>query len=376
MEIELRHQVTRKVTLVGALVNTLLSSLQIIFGLVGQSQALLADGIHTLSDLSSDFIVLFATAASARTADDGHPYGHGRIETLASLLLGIILIGVGISLVIRGSFSFTDIDRPDPDGITVFFACLAIVSKEFLYRYTIKAARKFHSTLLESNALHHRSDSLSSIVVVIGISSQLAGIAHMDTVAAIIVGLMIISIGFRLARTSLSELIDSSLSQELVGSIELTIKSSNAVKAIHSLRTRSMGGLGFVDAEIRVDPCLTVSEAHHVAYSLERQIKTDFNSVIDVSIHVDPMTETGHDDLTQLPSRETLLAGLNASWQELAISKQILQINLHYLGQGIELDLILPISCIDQKYENELEELTAKVDEMADICNTNLYFKR
>lgn len=375
METELRHQVTRKVTLVGALINATLAAAQIISGIVGQSQALLADGIHTLSDLSSDFIVLFATAASSRAADDGHPYGHGRIETLASLLLGMILIGVGASLAIRGILSVFETDKPDPETITVFFAGLAIVSKEFLYRYTIKAARKIHSTLLESNALHHRSDALSSIVVVVGISSQLAGIAHMDAVAAIIVGLMIIAMGFGLSRRSLNELIDSSLQRELVESIESIIKHNGAVKAIHSLRTRSMGGLGYVDAELRVNPRLTVSEAHHIAYSLEDQIKTEIPQVVDVGIHIDPMTETGHDDLMRQPSRELILAKLNTSWQGLAISQQISQINLHYLGQGIELDLVLPFDFSHRQYEAELEALLEKVAELTEIRCSNIYFK-
>ncbi len=147
MDLEKRHRITRKVTLVGVFVNAGLSLAQITCGMIGQSQALLADGIHTLADLSSDFVVLFAASKASLAADEDHPYGHGRIETLASLLLGVLLIGVGLSLGIRGWFSIFVADKPDPELITVFFASLAIVSKEFLYRYTIKAARLLHSSL-------------------------------------------------------------------------------------------------------------------------------------------------------------------------------------------------------------------------------------
>ncbi|MCP4430743.1 MAG: cation transporter [Gammaproteobacteria bacterium] len=376
MELEERHQVTLKVTLVGALVNAGLSALQIIFGIFGQSQALLADGLHTLSDLSSDFIVLLASKLSSRAADDEHPYGHGRIETLASLLLGLILISVGISLAVRGSSSIFETEKPDPKIITVFFAVLAILCKEFLYRYTIRAARSNHSTLLESNALHHRSDALSSIVVVIGISSQLAGIPHMDAAAAIIVGLMIISMGVNLCRRSLNELIDSSLNPQQVELITEILENSGDIRAIHSLRTRSMGGLGYVDAELRVNPRLTVSEAHHIAYSLGEKIKSKASGIVDVSIHIDPMTETKHEELNHLPSRSELMTMLQSSWQEVTLGNHILQINLHYLEDGVELDIVLPAEFHDQNYNQETELLVQKATCLTEISQVNIYYKQ
>lgn len=375
MQLEERHRVTKKVTLVGALINAVLSALQIIFGIIGQSQALLADGIHTLSDLSSDFIVLVATGQSSREADDEHPYGHGRIETLASLLLGIILAGIGISLTVRGTMSIFETDKPDPETITVFFAILAIVSKEFLYRYTIKAARQYHSTLLESNALHHRSDALSSIVVVIGISTQLAGIPHMDAVAAVIVGLMIISMGVNLSRRSLKELIDTSLKPELVQAITQIFETSGDIRDIHSLRTRSMGGLGYVDAELRVNPRLTVSEAHHIAYSLEEEIKSNVPGIVDVSIHIDPMTESEHEELDDLPSRSTITTALHSNWQAVPLSQHISQINLHYLEDGIEIDIVLPAEYHQQKYNEEAESLVQKALLIDQISMASIYYQ-
>ena len=164
---------------------------------------MLADGIHTLSDLSTDFIVLYASSRSSKAADKDHPYGHGRIETLASMLLGAILGMVGIGIGIRGVESILTPGNINPEAITIAFACLAIVAKEGLYHYTIRAARATHSSMLESNAWHHRSDALSSIVVVIGISAQLMGIPYMDAVAAIIVACMISWMGLRLSRKAL-----------------------------------------------------------------------------------------------------------------------------------------------------------------------------
>ncbi len=376
MEIDHRHRVTKKVTLVGALVNAILALAQIVSGLIGQSQALLADGIHTLSDLSSDFIVLYATKQSSREADDDHPYGHGRIETIASLLLGVILISVGVSLGIRGSFSIFSTDRPDPEIITLLFAGLAIASKEWLYRYTIKAAKSIHSTLLESNAMHHRSDALSSIVVVVGIGSQLAGIPHMDAAAAVLVALMIMSMGYRLGRKSLNELIDSSLDASLVGEIRALISTDKSIKAIHSLRTRSMGGLGYVDAELRVNPRLTVSEAHHIAFLLEQRIKDEFPSIIDVSIHIDPFNESGHEHVSELPNREELMAELQDHWSAISSHSQISQINLHYLKHKIDIDIVLPLALHCDTHDEQITQLIEQAREINCIGQVRVYYRR
>ncbi len=241
---------------------------------------------------------------------------------------------------------------------------------------TIKAARKIHSSLLESNAMHHRSDVLSSIVVVIGISAQLMGIAHMDALASIIVGILIVIMGYRLGRNSLDELIDSSLDKVLVQNIESTISSRDEVKAIHSLRSRSMGGLGYVDAEILVNPKLTVSEAHHIAFSLEEQIKADFPRVIDISIHIDPMTEGEHEGVNHLPSRHELLAKLQEAWQGLPVSENIEQVNLHYLDQLIEIDIVLPIAFSHEAHQAEIDRFVACTGELEDIGRVSIYFKQ
>ncbi len=226
MQADERRKITQRVTLTGAAVNCLLAALQISFGLLGKSQALLADGIHTLSDLGTDFIVLYASRRSSKAADKSHPYGHGRIETLASMLLGAILGMVGIGIGLRGIDSIVNPTNVNPEAFTLVFAGLAIVAKEGLYHYTRRAARRTHSAMLEANAWHHRSDALSSIVVVVGISAQLMGVAYMDAVAAIIVGIMVSWIGVRLARKALDELIDTSLDAELIGQVRALMQSN------------------------------------------------------------------------------------------------------------------------------------------------------
>jgi len=375
MDVDRRYHITRKVTLTGAVVNCALASLQIIFGILGNSQALLADGIHTLSDLATDFIVLFASQRAAKAADEDHPYGHGRIETLASVILGGILGLVGIGIGLRGLDTVFAPPQANPQAITILFALLAIVAKESLYHYTIRAARICHSSLLESNAWHHRSDALSSIVVVAGISTQLLGIPYMDALAAIVVGMMILAMGFRLSRKALYELIDTGLDADLIRRIKLSMETSECIEALHRLRSRSMGGLGYIDAEILVDPRLTVSEAHYIAYQLEQSIKREFPQIIDVQIHVDPLSESGHDSVIDLPGRGQVEKDLELAWQALAHRHQIAQIKLHYLNRAIEIDLVFPLRSSNQEHHVEVGQLKALAQQIGYVGRVNIYYR-
>jgi cation diffusion facilitator family transporter len=376
MEVEQRHRIVKRVTITGAVVNCLLAASQIAFGIIGQSQALLADGFHTLSDLLSDFVVLFAVRQSSLAADENHPYGHGRIETLATVMLGFLLVGAGLGIGYRGINSIIDSRQINPELITLFFAALAIFAKEFLYHYTIRAAKRTHSSLLESNAWHHRSDALSSIVVLLGISSQLLGIPYMDALAAIVVAILIIVMGFRLAKKAFAELIDTSLDNELVGQVKGLIESNESVREIHSLRSRSMGGLGYVDAEILVNPRLSVSEAHHIAFSLEQAIKTSFPKIIDIGIHVDPLTESGHDSVTDLPPRAEILKMLNDAWSDSPCSDAIEQIHLHYLKSQIEIDVVLPAALSTSENSAQIDHMIEQASKQKHIGKINIYFSR
>jgi cation diffusion facilitator family transporter len=376
MEAEQRRRTIKKVTVTGAIINCLLAASQILFGIIGHSQALLADGFHTLSDLLSDFIVLFAVKQSSQKADAEHPYGHGRIETLATVALGLLLLLAGLGIGYRGFLSIISNEQAKPELITLFFAFLAIGSKEFLYRYTLKAARQTHSSMLESNAWHHRSDALSSIVVVVGISTQIIGVPYMDAAAAIIVAIMIVLMGFRLTQAAFKELIDTSLDSDLVDEVKTLIEAHDCVQEVHSLRSRSMGGQGYLDAEVRVTGWLTVSEAHYVAFSLEQQIITSFPRIVDVSIHVDPLTESGHDSVSGLPLRTEVLEMLNQAWQKISCGKSIESIHLHYLQSQIEIDIVLPETMASDSYRDEIAQMVAATDSIDAIGKVNVYFLR
>lgn len=375
MEIEQRYKITRRVTLTGAAVNCGLAGLQITFGLLGKSQALLADGLHTLSDLSTDIIVLYASRRAARAADEDHPYGHGRIETLASMLLGAILAIVGVGIGIRGVESIFNPSPTNPEAITLVFAGLAIVAKEGLYHFTLRAARATHSSLLEANAWHHRSDVLSSIVVLIGISAQLLGVAHMDAAAAIVVAGMILWIGFRLGRKALYELIDTGLDFELVEEVRQAMQADASVVGIHNLRTRSMGGLGYIDAHIEVDSRLTVSEAHYIAHKIEHQVKQQFPKIIDVQIHIDPLDDAVKESLLAgLPHRGTIETDLQRAWEGINEREQVVQTRLHYLDRLIEIDLVLPAAMCTPSHAPGIGKLRDCAGSLDYVGKVNIYY--
>ncbi len=278
-----------KVTIIGALVNVFLSIIKIGFGILGQSAALIADGVHSLSDLASDLLVLVAVKLGAREADHDHPYGHRRFETIAAVILGVGLIVIG------GEIAWDIYERilqPEhmlvPKQSALGIAAISILANEWLYHYTRRVAKITRSKLVLANAWHHRSDAISSVVVLIGIAGSLLGYLWADAAAAVIVALMVAKIGVNLVFESIKELVDTGLSDELVDKIRAKISATKGVKNIHLLRTRQMGEDALVDAHIVVNSRITVSEGHMIAGEVRDVLIDTFEDVQEVLVHVDP----------------------------------------------------------------------------------------
>ena len=247
------YQITQRVTGVGAAVNLCLSIFKILFGWLGQSQALIMDGIHSLSDLLSDALVILATRFSHRQADASHPYGHQRIETVATVAMGMLLLMVAGGIVWDGMHSLLHPRQFwQPGWLAFSIAALSIIAKEMLYHYTLYAANKIQSPLLKANAWHHRSDAWSSVAVLLGIVGSMVGVIWMDTVAAIVVGAMIGHIGWSLIWNSVQELIDTGVEADTLAAYQKTIKAVSGVNALHQLRTRRMGNNVLIDGHIQV----------------------------------------------------------------------------------------------------------------------------
>ena len=275
-------------TWVSVAVNTGLAAGQVTIGVLAKSQGLVADGIHSLSDLLADFIVLFATHHGQRGADEDHPYGHQRFETAASLALGTLLLVVGVGMLWS---AFRKLEAPESiarvHAVALWIACAALVAKESLFRYMLAVAKRVKSGLLAANAWHARSDAASSLVVGVGIVGNLLGYRLLDPVAALIVGLFVGRMGWQFAWRSLHELMDGSADAVEVEAIRSTLVATPGVRNVHDLRTRKMGDLIFVDAHLEVDATLSVEAGHNIAVEARRRVMQR-HQVLDLMTHVDP----------------------------------------------------------------------------------------
>lgn len=330
----------KHITLWGALSNIVLGLVKIIGGLIGHSHALIADGAHSLADLLIDFLVLFSAHYAYEKADPEHPYGHARIETVSTAALALILIGTGFGIIYDAGEVFLRTKIfPRPDIFVLAIALGALVIKELLYRITLRYAERYQSPILRANAWHHRSDAATSLVVVVGIIGALMGYVHTDAIAAIIVALLIIKMGWTLTSSSVKELVDSGLEPQQLDLIRRATFSIPGVQAIHQLRSRKMAGRILLDMHIMVSPQLSVSEGHYIAAKVHRKLIKIMPNIIDVTIHVDPEDdETAPTPLNLLP-RPRLIKELKKRWHHYLNEKTIEQVTLHYLSGKITLEV-------------------------------------
>lgn len=342
---QVRYRETRKVTVVGGVLDLVLGVAKIVVGLYNHSQALVADGVHSLSDLATDFMVVFAAKHASAEADANHPYGHARFETVATVALGVALIAVGAGLGYDAASRLFEPERLlDPGWLSLAVAAVSIVSKEAIYHYTMRAAKRLRSNLLRANAWHSRSDAISSVIVVVGVAGSMAGLNYLDAVAAVGVAFMIAKIGWDLAWNSIRELVDTALDAERVEAIRDTIRSVTGVRDLHLLRTRRMGADALVDVHIQVDPRLSVSEGHQVSEAVRHRVIDEIDEVADVMVHIDPENDETSQPCGDLPLRKELMAKLHAAWVDVDAAAQVDKITVHYLGGKVHLDLFLPLA--------------------------------
>jgi len=280
----------RRVTRLGAFANLCLAAGKMLVGWIAQSQALVADGVHSLSDLVTDGVILVGAGYWSAPPDDEHPYGHGRIETLISISIGIALIGVGIGLGWRAVVSIPQA-APSPPGMwAMVIAVIAIVAKEALYRKTAKTGKRLRSRALVANAWHHRADALSSVPVaasVIG-SRMFPSLTYLDPMAAILVSAMIFKAAWRIGWPGVCEITERRGFRELDDLLKESKKSFPAIREIHRARSRRVGGSLLVDLHMLVDPAMSVEESHRVAEELKQRLMERNPSLADVLVHVEP----------------------------------------------------------------------------------------
>ncbi len=283
-----RAQAASRSTWVSVGVNLVLTVTQVTVGVFSKSQGLIADGIHSLSDLVADFVVLFANHHSKKDADTDHPYGHQRFETAASLALGGLLLAVGVGMLWSAA---RKLEAPETVQqvhiVALYVAGGALLAKELLFRYMLSVAKRVKSSMLVANAWHARSDAASSLVVGLGIVGNLAGYPILDPIAALIVGFMVAKMGWGFGWDALHDLMDRAVDEQEVDAIRKTLTDTPGVSNVHDVRTRKMGDMIVVDAHIEVDASITVEAGHDIAV-LARQRVMQRHRVLNLMTHVDP----------------------------------------------------------------------------------------
>lgn len=285
----MKDKVAKKSTYVSIVVNVFLTVLQVIIGTVSGASSLVADGIHSLSDLISDFIVLIARNYSRKDADEDHPYGHYRYENAASFFIGLLLVAVTIGMISSAIFKLENHESLQKvSSIALWIALLTLISKELLFRYMLREAQKIKSSLLVANAWHARSDAASSLVAGLGILGNLSGHYFLDPVAAIIVALVIGKMGISFTWSSLHDLMDKAADREVIERVKQTIAQTPGILGYHDMRTRKIGDLIIVDVHLEIDGKLTVEEGHKIAVEARKRVM-DQHEVLNMMTHVDPV---------------------------------------------------------------------------------------
>jgi len=350
---EQRLQAVTRTSLVGAVVNLVLSALKVSAGVLGQSYALIVDGIHSLSDLLSDALVWIAGRQASQAPDQEHPYGHARFETLATLILGMLLAAVAIGIgwdALQRLFKTETLLQPG--GIALVAALISILAKEWLYWFTLGYARRVGSEMLRANAWHHRTDAISSIVVLVGVVGTLLGLDYLDAIAAIVVCGMIAKIAWDLIWEAIRELVDTGLRPDRLKVVRDTIRAVGGVRNVHMLRTRRYGGSASADVHVQVDPKISVSEGHMITLLVEKRLKNEVDEVVDVTVHIDPEDDERATPCQGLPPRSEALARLDTLWSGIPGAGRRDRTVLHYLHGQIDVETFFPLN----RYRDDVDQ--------------------
>lgn len=293
-----REYEIRRITIIGAIVNIVLTTFKIIAGILGRSAAMVADGIHSLSDLLSDIVVLVFTHISSKGKDKDHSFGHGKFETLATLIVSVILVAVGARLMSGGVKSIIEVLNgnpiPVPGRIALWAAIVSIISKELLYHATVRTAKRVNSPVVIANAWHHRSDAFSSIGALVGIGGAMIlgdKWTILDPIASCCISIAIIVVAVKMALPSLAELLETSLPDEIEQDIITTANSVPGVENIHELKTRRNGISYIIDAHVVVNPHISITEGHNIATDVENALRNKYGHETQINIHIEPDQE-------------------------------------------------------------------------------------
>ena len=279
-----------QITLAGLVANILLSVVKLVIGFFGNSQAVIADALHSFSDTSSDLIILFGVKYWTAPPDEDHPFGHQKIESLVTIVIGLILIFAAFAIGYDGVLSLMESEPVRLSPVVLLGPILSIIVKEILFKVTFKVGVETHSSSLKANAWHHRTDALSSVPVLVAVTASLIDprLSFLDAVGAILVSVFIIKVGISILFSNISDLLDTGISKEQTASIEAVIKAQDHVMGVHKLRTRKMASYIYIDLHLEVDGQLTVKEGHQISEDVKTVLMTTYPKIIDVMVHLEP----------------------------------------------------------------------------------------
>lgn len=340
-----RYHSARRATILSAAVNVALAIGKIFAGIVGHSAAMVADGLHSASDLITDGVVMISMRVAGREADEDHPYGHGKFETLATQFIAVVLIGVALGIIIDAVGRIRDPALTAPTTIALVAAFVSILSKEALFQYTIRVGRALNAKALIANAWHQRSDAISSVAALIGIGGAMMGWPLLDPLAAIAVALILGKVGVELLYDAVKELTDSTdaIDKELQTRIAALVDANPDVRACPFCTARRLGPDIVVDVTIVVDPYLSVSEGHQIAERVRHTLLDRIDAVTDVRVHVDPCDHDLHAPSPDMTDRYAILALVDREIADHHPITGVDDITLHYTPEGIVLDASLAI---------------------------------
>lgn len=284
-----RYDESNKVTLISILLNVVLTILKILAGLLGNSTAIISDGLHSASDIITSIGILIGNKISRKPRDEEHQYGHEKAESLVSFILSSVLIIVAIKIGYDGVKELFNINNIlVPNALPLIVAIISIGIKEYQYQITIRVAKKINSSSLKADAWHHRSDALSSIAAFIGIGGTMLGFKILDPIASIIVAIVVVKVGVDILKSSCDELMDSSISKQDISEIEALVSKSDNIYGIKDFKSRKYGSVAYVDMSILIDNDKTLEEAHDIADELEKSIISNLNYIKEINIHTEP----------------------------------------------------------------------------------------
>lgn len=370
---------TQHLLILSGVVDFSLGVVKLATGVFANSHALIADGVHSLSDLATDIMVWFFNYIGSQEPDEEHPYGHARFETFGALILGATLILVAGVLIYDSIFRLMNIaEVENPSWPALIAAAISIGVKEWLYRITTIRANEINSKLLVANAWHHRSDALSSIIVLVGVGGAILGITWLEMVAAVGVALMIAQIGWNLAKQSMEELVDTALSQEAVHEIEQSVANTEGVRGVHNIRTRKMGPEVMLDIHLQVDSSISVSEGHHIGEWVTKDLLKHFTTLADIVVHIDAEDDELQEEREVAgslpPLRKDVRQILARCWEDIIEPKDTTKLTLHYLNNGINAELYLPMNKYAAQSDTLKQELMKKAAGIPWLRGLNIWY--